>query len=348
MNRPTATSTASDCATPARPGLVPTTVEAAVQPDHQTADHILDKPRSFERTERRVNVVTGRKNSMRDRYKQTRASVRTIRYGGWASTPIEPHLVAEVAARALSEATVVIESAPDSTAEQLPSVAVVMCVWNRIDRTTNLLRGLAESKGVRADVYLWNNSADAAAGLTEDLLSCPDALPRVTLATSELNIGGFGRFHWARSLAKDYRSVVFIDDDQLVDPFSLKALVDEWMPHTLRSVWAYKFGNRFDYWYRTQVGPGDRAMYAGTGGMVADSTIFCDEGLFDCPPRYWFIEDLWLSHYAETVRGWPIFRSEAEIGMLLDGKDQYHSLVHAKNEFYRELNKDGRWFDMSR
>jgi hypothetical protein len=55
-----------------------------------------------------------------------------------------------------------------------------------------------------------------------------------------------------------------------------------------------------------------------------------------------------LSHYAETVRGWRLFRSEAEIGMLLDGKDQYHSLVHAKNEFYRELNKDGRWFDMSR
>jgi hypothetical protein len=147
---------------------------------------------------------------MRDRYKQMRASVRTRRHRRWSPIPIEPQLVERVAARALSEATVVIESAPDSAVEQLPSVAVVICVWDRIDRTTNLLRGLAESNGVRADVYLWNNRADAAARLTEGLMSCPDSLPRVSLATSQLNIGGFGRFYWARSLAKDYRSVLFI------------------------------------------------------------------------------------------------------------------------------------------
>ena len=292
--------------------------------------------------------MTAQKNSMRDRYKQTRASVRTSRRRRWAPTPIEPQIVARVAARALSEASVVIEPGSSPALKQLPSVAVVICVWDRIDRTTNLLRALAESNGVRADVYLWNNRVDAAARLTEHLVSCPDTLPRVSLATSQLNIGGFGRFYWARSLANTYRSVVFIDDDQLVDGFSLKTLVDEWTPETIRSVWAYKFGNRFDYWYRTQVEPGDRAMYVGTGGMVADAAIFCDDGLFDCPPRYWFMEDLWLSHYAETVCGWRLFRSAAEIGVLLDGKDQYHSLVHAKNEFYRELNKDGRWFGMSR
>jgi hypothetical protein len=285
---------------------------------------------------------------MRDRYMQTRASVRSHRHRRWSPTPIEPRLVARVAAHALSEATVVIESAPNSALEQLPSVAVVICVWDRIDRVTNLLRGLAESNGVRADVYLWNNRVDAAAHLTERLEQCVDALPRVSLATSQLNIGGFGRFYWARSLARDHRSVVFIDDDQLVDRFSLKALVDEWTPETIWSVWAYKFGNRFEYWDRTQVEPGDRAMYVGTGGMVADSTIFRDEGLFDCPARYWFMEDLWLSHYAEMACGWRLFRSAAEIGMLLDGKDQYHALVHAKNEFYRELNKDRRWFGMPR
>ena len=61
--------------------------------------------------------------------------------------------------------------------------------------------------------------------------------------------------------------------------------------------------------------------YVGTGGMVADTGVFTDDALFACPPRYWFMEDIWLSYYARAVRGWQLYRSSAEIGMIHDEKN---------------------------
>ena len=100
-----------------------------------------------------------------------------------------------------------------------------MCVWNRHDRVTNMLRALALSQDVSVDVYLWNNRAAAAGELIEEIRRCTHALPRTMVASCETNIGGFGRFYWARELAARYPYVIFLDDDQILDPFSLRDLV---------------------------------------------------------------------------------------------------------------------------
>jgi hypothetical protein len=87
------------------------------------------------------------------------------------------------------------------------------------------------------------------------------------------------------------------------------------------------------------------AKYLGTGGMIADSSIFTDDALFRCPGKYWFIEDVWLSYFAAAVHGWRLYRSHAEIGLMLDDLGQTRRLSELKNAFFRHLNKDPRWGD---
>lgn len=283
---------------------------------------------------------------MSSHYARLRAGVSTFYRKGWTSPQLDPHLVEQAAAQALSSAVVVIDG-PTDTAEDLLTVPVVMCVWNRLGRTKKVLRAIAQSRGISAEVYLWNNRADAIDEIVDDLRSCPDPPPRTILATSDPNIGGFGRFYWARELASACPFVVFVDDDQVLDHFALRDLVSEWKPATIRSIWAYEFKNRFQYWHRQEVDKGAPATYVGTGGMVVDTAIFTDQALFECPVRYWFMEDIWLSYYAQTARGWGLYRSTAEIGTVEDGLGQYRALKAGKHEFYRELNKDGRWANIN-
>lgn len=258
--------------------------------------------------------------------------------------PIDRTLANEVAARAIAEAVLVSSTelieADDGDASA-PTVPVVVCLWDRLDRLPRLLRSVQHSVGVRPQIYLWNNRADAVDRVLDDVRSASSA--PVMVATSALNIGGFGRFYWARELADRHPFVVFLDDDQLVDGFALAELVRDARPQTLQAVWAFSFDNHREYWRRRQVRPGEPARYLGTGGMVADASIFTDAALFGCPEQYWFVEDLWLSYYARAVRGWHLVRSHAEIGMIFDGKDQYRSLRQAKSDFFRELSRDARW-----
>jgi hypothetical protein len=253
-------------------------------------------------------------------------------------------VAAGVARQAIADAVAFGDDCDDE-----PRLPVVMCVWDRLDRLPRTLRSIQHSVGVRAEIFLWNNrSAEADRVLRDARAACAsssDTGTRVTVATSAVNIGGFGRFYWARRLAARRPFVVFLDDDQMLDPFSLAELAAEARPRALRAVWAYRFENRTEYWRRSQVRPGEPAHYLGTGGMVADTSIFLDDAVFGCPAPYWFIEDLWLSHYAHAELGWSLRRSHAEIGMIFDGRNQYRALRQAKDDFYRLLAQDPRWLD---
>lgn len=264
----------------------------------------------------------------------------------WQRPPSMDPVVANVAAKNALAVAELITSGSSVDGDPRPVVPVVMCCWNRLERVPKILRTVEQSLGVRAEVYLWNNRVEAADRLAAELRANADLIPRTSLANSAVNVGGFGRFYWARELAPRHPFVVFIDDDQVVDPFALRTLVDEHRPHTLHAVWAFRFTNRTEYWSRQHVRPGAQAKYLGTGGMIADSTIFIDDALFECPGKYWFIEDLWLSYLAAVSKGWALYRSHADIGLMLDNVGQTSRLRVAKDAFFRELNKDSRWVDL--
>jgi hypothetical protein len=157
------------------------------------------------------------------------------------------------------------------------------------------------------------------------------------------NIGCFGRFYFARDLARAHDAVLFVDDDQDFGPTMVADQLASFRPRSLAGWWAftYRRGAR-THGERDRVGtPLQRADYVGVGGMVADAAIFGDPGLFDCPRRYWFVDDMWLSYFAGHVRGWRLRRSLADFRFAPDGLDLDLTLGVTKIRMFRYLKRHG-------
>jgi SAM-dependent methyltransferase len=75
--------------------------------------------------------------------------------------------------------------------------------------------------------------------------------------------------------------------------------------------------------------------------MIADTSIFTIPELFSCPQQFTFIEDLWLSYFAEHRLGWRLLRSAARFHQIDDSRDQYHDLVNLKSTFLQYLVAQG-------
>jgi hypothetical protein len=217
-------------------------------------------------------------------------------------------------------------------------VPVVMCTWKRIERLPETLHMLAEQTA-QASVHIWNNNAKEAEHLDSLLRNSP--IPAESIHSTR-NIGAFGRFYLARDLAETHAAVLFIDDDQEFGPSMVADQLASFAPRTLAGWWAFTYRpGAHSYAERDRVlATLARADYVGVGGMIADSAIFEDLELFDCPRRYWFVDDMWLSYFA-GVRGWSIRRSSAEFSFFSDGQDLDPTLVVTKVRMFRYLKRRG-------
>jgi hypothetical protein len=163
----------------------------------------------------------------------------------------------------------------------------------------------------------------------------------VDVVHSARNVGGFGRFYYARRIASEHPFVIFLDDDQAPGPEVIATLVREFRPRTAVSTWGYRFRGRHRYSERYPARPGERVKYCGTRGMICDTLAFLHPSVFACPKRYWFVEDLWLSYVLDDRLGWSMYKSAAEIETDADEHDQYRFLGPTKDRFHRHLVRRG-------
>jgi hypothetical protein len=217
-------------------------------------------------------------------------------------------------------------------------------LWKRQHRLGSIL-SMVERQSVPCDLYLWNNDPANVPAIEAAVAADTRGRKRVVVATSQVNVGGFGRFYWARELAATSPQVVFVDDDEILDDTSVATFLSEAAPRRITSAWGFRFPHRRSYWRRRPVAVGEVAKYCGTGGMVSDTSVFTDPRFFRCPKEFWFCEDIWLSYFASTALGWELIKSGAEVGWLLDDAAQYPALHRAKSRFFRLLNGRGAWVD---
>ena len=231
------------------------------------------------------------------------------------------------------------QSGPYATVLDRARVPVVMCTWKRVERLPRTIELLAE-QDTPAVLYVWNNNHREVERVDDYVRRSP--IPAQSVH-SERNIGCFGRFYVARDLASTHQAVVFVDDDQEFGRSMISDQLASFEPRTLAGWWAftYRHGAR-TYAARDRVpAPLRPAHYVGVGGLVADTTIFADEGLFGCPRRYWFVDDIWLSYYASHVRGWKLRRSLAEFTFAPDEHDMDTTLWATKARMFRYLKRRG-------
>lgn len=204
------------------------------------------------------------------------------------------------------------------------TLPVIMCVWKRVDGFLNTVNQLNAQRFKNFKLFVWNNNPDLSSRF---LAILKNANFEYEFHESSENIGGFARFEYARKLRRNpglMDHCVFIDDDQEFGPELLSTFVTEAKPNTILSQWGWEFTKLAYYGNdaRRQRLPGETIHYAGTGGMVVDMRVFDSEGLFDCPKEYWFVEDLWLSFYANHSLGFNLLKSAA----VMKNGDDIHSL----------------------
>ena len=216
---------------------------------------------------------------------------------------------------------------------------VIMAAWKRIERLPRTLEMLAD-QDLPAKLYVWNNNRREAETVDRVLAQSP--IPAQAVHCPR-NIGSFGRFYLARELAGKSDVVLFVDDDQDFGRSMIADQLASFVPLSLAGWWAFTYrpGAR-SYAERDRVdaplGPAD---YVGVGGMVADASVFTDPGLFRCPRRYWFVDDMWLSFFASHVHGWRLRRSLAEFEFAPDGLDIDPMLAATKKRMFRYLKRRG-------
>lgn len=224
----------------------------------------------------------------------------------------------------------VISGTPTKTA--LP---VVMCLWRRPDRLNDVLRLLAnQDVGTPLRLILWNNDkrldnfyrtiiSDAELGIVES----------VELYSSATNVGGIGRFLSMRWLVSEgYRGpFVMIDDDEDVSPHFISDLMAAYRPYSIAGWWAFSY--ELTYYQRAELRAGQQATYVGTGGAVCDSVLVTSDLFFNTlPPRYLFLEDIWMSTFASWNQ-WNLTKVETPVEFVARDEDQHHAIFDLKTEF---------------
>lgn len=220
---------------------------------------------------------------------------------------------------------------------------VIMCVWKRLDGFDKIIKQLNKQTFKNFKLFIWNNNLE----LIENFeLLLKKAQFQYEILHSEKNVGGFGRFYYANKITKrtgfiDY--CVFIDDDQSFGNETLQTFYDEREPKTIKSQWGWKFNGLNYYTNRIEVKPTEKIHYAGTGGMIADIRVFEDDKLFNCKEEYWFVEDLWLSYFANKIHNYKLYKSKAIIKNGDDEHSLYKVVKNIKTPMLNYLINDLDW-----
>tara|TARA_R100000322_G_scaffold122976_1_gene80097 strand:- start:4127 stop:5431 length:1305 start_codon:yes stop_codon:yes gene_type:complete len=202
------------------------------------------------------------------------------------------------------------------------NVPIVMCNWKRTD---NIPRTLAMLEGqTRHDfnLYIWNNNSDDAQKL-DQIVSMYKLSYNIEVHHSRENVGGIGRFYFAKDISKDYDGpVIFIDDDVQFGEDMVETFISEYRPDTITSFYAHRI--KSSYWDKEYItAPGENVDYCGTGGMLSPISVFKKNELFEMlPERYKFIEDLWLSYFFRYEFGGNLVRSNNDFILEADQFDQ--------------------------
>lgn len=231
---------------------------------------------------------------------------------------------------------------PTKSTKILP---VIMCVWRRLEGFEKTIRQLNEQTHKDFKLFVWNNNLELSDKFSEILkLSNFD----YELYNSEQNIGGFARFILAKKIRRNPNLMdfcVFIDDDQDFGGEILETFISESRSNTILSQWGWEFV-KLQYYgkdARKERNPGETLHYAGTGGMVVDMRVFDSEGLYDCPEKYWFVEDLWLSFYSNKYLNFELLKSAVKMKNGDDIHSLYKVVKDVKGPMLIDLVENYKW-----
>lgn len=218
-------------------------------------------------------------------------------------------------------------SQEDPSKQNLPRVTVVLLTWQRLAFLKKTLLLLSNQTYKDFDVRITNANIPKADAINRVAASFKDRL-NISISHDGNDIKAFRRFTVGNELAKSGTEVVlFIDDDITFSADYVENLVSNYEPKKYKSGFAWNFqkGGQDYYRYRTRRWDNEeRIHYCGTGISMVDASIFLDQRLFAAPPEAYYIEDLWLSYFAQHVMKWDL--EYVNVGNVHIGGADQHAL----------------------
>ena len=215
-----------------------------------------------------------------------------------------------------------------------PKVTVVLLTWKRLPFLKKTLLLLSNQTYKDFDVRITNANLEQSETVEKIASQFYNKL-NISITHDGNDIKAFRRFTVGNDLArKGTEIVLFIDDDITFPSDYVERLVLNYEPKTYKSGFAWNFqrGGENYYKYRTRRWDNEEKIhYCGTGISMVDASIFLDQRIFAAPPEAYYIEDLWLSYFAQHVLGWGL--KYVDVGNVHIGGADQHAL-------YKQIMRD--------
>jgi glycosyltransferase involved in cell wall biosynthesis len=215
-------------------------------------------------------------------------------------------------------------------------VAVILCLFVRLENLKMTLEKLQNQTNKDFDLFISDNSnsSNKVIGLIKKFAS--DIGLNVSIRADLNEFKQFSRFLLARDLAYEgYEKIIFFDDDEILPDTFVDECLTQYEPGTVKTFWAHMIEKI--YKKKIKLEKDEVGNYAGTGGLVCDSSIFLNDDFFDCPEEYWIVDDLWLSFYLLKYTDYKIKALKTNIKFINDSKATFLKLKQLKQEFSEEF-----------
>jgi hypothetical protein len=214
--------------------------------------------------------------------------------------------------------------------------AVIFLTYRRLEYFSRTSDCLINQTNKDFDFYISNNSdkSDKLVGLAKKFLGKSGINIYIKDYYNEFK--PFSRFIMAQDLALEgYEKIIFIDDDEIFSPQFIQDCYDQYEENSVKTFWAHKIEKV--YKRKIKLEGNELGNYAGPGGLVCSSKVFLGDELFDCPEKYWIVDDLWLSYYLIKFTNYEIKTLKTNINFIKDAKATFLTLGNLKQEFSDEF-----------
>lgn len=222
------------------------------------------------------------------------------------------------------------------------SLAVISCVWQRIERLERTLAMLEAQTLKEFDLWLVNNNIAQAKTVNQVLFGRGREL-RGGGRHNETNRGPFARIETIHALRHDYDYFLTLDDDADFDETLLAQWWEQRDPNAVQGWQGFRFTPGGTYWQRTEAQPGEPCDYLWGSNMLIPAAAVADPGVLELPERYRLAcDDLWLCYWASQHAGLELRKAKIKgLRIVNDGKDTYRRNQDLKTELLNELRKRG-------
>ena len=205
-------------------------------------------------------------------------------------------------------------------------LAVFLTVYDRFENLAQTIRMFHNQLNKDFDLFIVNNS-------DRDIDDLVNIECEIINMRNKYNI--YGRFFAVRDvLDRGYEMIAFLDDDIVIPPTYTKLCYMHFEPQYVKSFWAFELAT--DYWVRKKLTGTRNGHYAGAGGLLASAEFFREPELYECPPTYWIMDDIWMSHVVLAHTDYKIRFLPIPVRFLDDDKATYKKIRQQKSDMARK------------